>query len=458
MAYKVPQVNRAVHLVFALLLIVATLGFTIAPASSPRHGTEADAATFDGQPATFTATAATIGPRVTRTTWQSSIGGARIECRTETTLTGFEFSFEVQNGWTHRLDSLDIRLPEIAGASDTRIYSPLRGGMDIAPSEGWTQGSSGNWPGAGYMAGVTFHNKAETLALTYLNRQLKPVMCFWFASRGNVNPFLRYRLDLDPGESITLSADYRVMQGGPATHWSHYRQYRLMPFMRDMGIPEATLDLPPGHIAYSNWTDDIRRDVAAAKAKGAAAYIQWSPPDAHSYFYNPYPPSLPWFNDLPAPGLPVGVLINPFVSPPLLADRVALTTDARYTHTNLQLDLGANRAYNARLRDALKARNVSLAFFDTGGEPGPRQGHEWLRLLSDWKRAGISVLPETSCDIAAYCTGVWMEYPYSRGRYDLARVVTPKATLTVHTNWDDPGWAEHATKQGLRPIIHVEGL
>jgi hypothetical protein len=229
-----------------------------------------------------------------------------------------------------------------------------------------------------------------------------------------------------------------------------------MPFMRDLNIPEATLDLPPGPIAYSNWTDDIRRDVAAAKAKGAAAYIQWSPPDGHSYYYSPYPPSLPWFNDLPAPGLPVGVLINPFVSPPLLADGVALTTDARYTHTNLALDLGANRAYNARLRDALKARGVSVVFWDTGGEPGPRQGHEWLKLLADWKRAGISILPETSCDVASWATGVWMEYPYSRGRYDLARVVTPKATLTVHTNWDDPGWAEHATKQGLRPIIHID--
>jgi hypothetical protein len=440
------------------LAALACLGFTFAPASAPRQGTEADAAVLDGQPVAFTRSAEQLGQRVTRVVQHSTSGGVRVECRTETVATGLLFEFTVTNGWTQRLDSIDIRLPEVGTPPDTRIYSPLRGGSvaDVG------QGSTGNWPGPAYSPIVTAYSGDDALALTYLNRQLKPVQCFWFQGQGWWNPFLRYRLDLDPGESITLTADYRIMQGGPAAHWAYYRQYRLMPFMRDLDIPEATLDLPPGPIVYSNFTDDIRRDVAAAKAKGAAAFIQWSPPDAHSYFYNPYPPSLPWFEDLPAPGLPVGVLINPFVSPPLLADRVALTTEARYSHTNLMLNLGGNRAYNARLMAALRQRGVALAFFDTGGEPSPRNSHEWLRLLADWKRAGISILPETSCDVAVWTTGGMTLFPYGWNDIDLARTVTPKGTITCYMNTPDIrngiDWRDDAARRGVRPIIHIDTL
>jgi hypothetical protein len=439
------------------ILALACLGFTFAPASAPRQGTEADAAVLDGQPVQFRRSAEQLGQRVTRVVQHSQSGGVRVECRTELVATGLLFEFTITNGWTQRLDSIDLRLPEVGTPPDTRIYSPLRGG---SVADGG-QGSTGNWPGPAYSPIVTVYSGDDTLALTYLNRQLKPVSCFWFAGKGWFNPFLRYRLDLDPGETITLTADYRIMQGGPTAHWSYFRQYRLMPFMRDLNIPEATLDLPPGPIAYSNWTnpEDMTAALAKAKAGGAAAFIQWSPPDGSSYFYDPYPPHFSWFEALPAnPPIAVGVLVNPFVSPPLKADRVALLTDARYSHTNLQLDLGANRAYNARLMAALKQRGVTLAFWDTGGEPSPRNSHEWLRLLADWKRAGISILPETSGDIAAWTTGITMEYPYSRGNYDIPRAVTPKATLTVHTNWDDPGWVEDAERKGLRPIIHIDTL
>jgi hypothetical protein len=126
----------------------------------------------------------------------------------------------------------------------------------------------------------------------------------------------------------------------------------------------------------------------------------------------------------------------------------------------------ANREYTARLRDALVARGVSLAFWDTGGQPSPREGHEWLRILASWRRAGISILPETSCDVAAWATGYWMEYPYSWGTHEIARTVTPRAILTGHTNYQDiraiggraVEWKDDAAAKGLRPIVHIDTL
>lgn len=439
------------------ILAIACLGWAFAPAASPRHGTEADAAILEGQPVTFTRSAEQLGPRVTRLVQHSTTGGVRVECRTETTATGLAFEFTVTNGWTHRLDRIDFRLPEIGTPEGTRIYNPLRGGSvaDVGA------GNTGNWPGPAYSPIVTAFKGDDALGLTYLNRQLKPVQCYWFQGEGWWHPFLRYSLDLDPGESITLTADYRIIAGGTAGHWKYYRQYRLAPMMRDLGIPETTVDLPPGPLVYSNWTDDIRRDVAAAKAKGAAAYIQWSPPDGSSYYYNPYPPQLPWFDAIPAnPPIPVGVLVNPFISPPLRADATGLLASGTYTHTNLQLDLGGNRQYNARLMAALRARGVTLAFWDTGGEPSPRQGHEWLRLIRDYRKAGIGVLAETSCDLAAWTSGYYIEYPYSWNDKALARTVTPKATLTAYMNNPDirngTDWKDDAARRGVRTITHID--
>lgn len=474
MVYHLWQFIRYVHdegrgwFILLPLILAVSAGWDIAPAHQPKRGLEADAAVVDGKPVAFKRIGEVLGVRVTRTSWRATAGDARVELREERKDNGRDFEITVHNGWTSRLDTLDIRLPEIRGPVGSRITSSFRGGATAEAPSSWVQGNGSTWPGAGFSPIVSIEGAGETLGITYLSRSLTPTLCFWFAGpNGEVNPFLRYQLSLQPGESITLSASYRIMPGGAADHQKYYRRHFLAPFMADVGIPEASLDLPPGPIVYSNWTapEDMRASLERAKAGGAAAFIQWSPPSGRAYYYDPYPPHFSWFESLPVArdvGIRTGVLINPFVSPPLAADKIALVADAPYIETNLRLDLAATRDYHARLRDALVARGVSLAFWDTGGQPSPRKGHEWLRLMADWKRAGIAIMPETSCDVAAWATGIWMEYPYSWGTYEVAKTVTPKAILAGHRNTPDVrngiDWRDDAGAKGLRPIIHLDTL
>jgi hypothetical protein len=478
--------------VLAVCLHAHAAVFNLAAPSAIGSGTEATAAVLvdtatdkpdalSSIPATFTLSDQTVvtstpTASVTSSTWKSNIGGIVAKCLTQTTPSGYVLAFTLTNGWTHRMEQADFRIPQIFTAADpaNRVETPFRGGSATSLAMDWAkgQGNTGNWPGTAYSPLLTIWNDRtqDTLAITFFNKAMVPVFVYWFSgangdgSQQSLTPILRCFPRLQPGQSVTIGADYRVTTGGPAAHAAYYRQNILTPFMKELGIPEAMAPLGDGPIAMTaTGADHFAASVAAAQAGGASAYIQWAAPDGLAAYYNPYPPAFDWFQSIKPSTFPVGVMINPFISPRIATDSVALTDSGR-PMINLHLNLAApdTRLYLARLRDELVKRGVTLAFWDTGGEPDACGGHEWLKVLSGWKQAGIAIMPESSCDVAAWTTGLWMEYPYSWGDYALPRVVTPQATLAAHTNTVDVrggiDWKDDAKAKGVRPIIDVAEL
>jgi len=394
---------------------------------------------------------------------------------------GYGFEVTISNGLTHRITSIDIQLPQIRTRYDeaNRVYVPLRGGQSTAWNAGeWGkgQGNSSMWPSTAFSPIVTLWNEKtqETLGITFFSRTLTPAMVYWASGptterrEQQMNPFLRLLPGLEPGQTLTVRAEYVEMKGGPAAHQKKYREEVLAPFMKEAGIPEAAGLPEKGPIAEGPTVErgHMRATLASAQALGVSTYIQWSPPDGSSEFYNPYAAQLPWFQELAVskefPAMKVGVLINPFITPPLKSDAFALKSP--HTYTNLKLDLAApaNREYAARLRDELVKRGISVAFWDTGNGPEQGKTYEWLKLLANWKRAGIAIMPETSCDLAAWTTGLWMEFPYSWGDYGLAKTVCPQATLAAHTNSPDVregvDWKEDAVRKGVQPILDLNDM
>jgi hypothetical protein len=463
------------------------MSFDFAPPSTPNRGTEAysgiltDTAKDTSDklnfvPITFGKVQLTFNNLLITSIWNSSQGNVVVTCSTAKTDTGLAFTFTITNGLTHRLNSIDLRLPEITTAADPflRIASPYRGGSTVPWSNDWTkgQGNSSVWPGTAFSPIVTPWNDRtkDTLAISFFNRSLMPVMLYWFSGSGAgntqcLNPVLRALPALGPGETATFSAEYRIMKGGPAAHAAYYRQNVLAPFMKELGIPEANSPLQgPGSIAMTaTGADNVLANVAAAHKAGASAYIQWAAPDGAADFYNPYPAQFPWFDSLgKVQGLPVGCLINPSISPRFPSDNAAFRNGHQWSNVHVNLAADDVRLALARLRDHLVQRGVTIAFWDCGGSPDACSGHEWLKVLSSWKQAGIAIMPESSCDVAAWTTGLWMEYPYSWNDYTLPKIVTPNAALAAHTNTVDVrggiDWKDDAKAKGVRPIVDVAEL
>lgn len=486
--------KRLPAILFALFLALTCRAgaFDFSAPNAAGHGTEAVSAILadtaadaadkpNATPATFALTNQTIvssdpaGASVTSSTYQSTPGKVAITCLTQKTPAGYSFMFTITNGLAYRLDQVDIRLPEISTAADpaNKIMSPFRGGSVVTWATDWQQGqgNSSLWPGTAFSPISTAWNDrtGDTLAITFFNKALVPVFVYWFSGgdgqRQYLNPFLRCFPRLQPGQSVSIGAEYRVTTGGPLAHAKYYRENVLAPFMKELSIPEAKSTLGPGPIAMTaTGADQFTASADAAQAAGACAYIQWAAPDGLAAYYNPYPPQFEWFNSLGKPRtstIPIGVLINPFISPRVPADKIALINPSGPL-TNLHINVGADdvRLSLARLRDALATRGVTIAFWDTGSGPDGCSGHEWLKLLASWKAAGVAIMPETSCDLAAWTTGLWMEFPYSWGTYAVPRAVTPGADLCSHTNFVDikngVDWKQDARSKGVRPIITVE--
>lgn len=411
-------------------------------------------------------------------TWVDRGSGLRIDVAAEVSAERCLCAIEITNGLKYRIDQVDLQLPQIVTPSSPAIegYTTFRGGAPAPWSPGdWStgQGNTSIWPGTAFSPLATFWRPetGETLAITFFNARLVPSMVYWFsgaASPGQqqLNPFLRVLPQLQPGESASFSCEMQLLAGGPPAHWADYRIRSLMPFMTSLGVAEAAGPMV-GEVGSSGWVSagQLAATIQTFLALGIKDYIQWSPPDGASTYYNPEVPQLPWYSELAAAsklsGLnTLGVLINPFISPPLAFDD-AIQGGGK-TLANLRLDFEAsdNRLYYARMCAVLAARGIKTAFWDTGGGPGNVNPHAWLKMLQRWKAAGISVLAETSCDLNAYVAGVWMEYPYSWGMYDAAKAICPKASLMAMTNdVDDRGgvhWYVDAEAKGVLPIVSYE--
>ena len=192
---------------------------------------------------------------VTESTWKSDVGNVGVKCVTKKTAAGVAFEVTITNGITHRIESLDIQLPQIRTPYDeaNKIYMPFRGGRSIVWNQGeWPkgQGNSSVWPSSAFSPIVTLWNDRtqDTFAITFFNRALAPAIMFWFSGptenqqhekQQQLNPFLRLLPMLDPGQTLTVTADYAQITGGPAAHQKRYREETLAPFMKELSIPEA---------------------------------------------------------------------------------------------------------------------------------------------------------------------------------------------------------------------------
>jgi hypothetical protein len=314
--------------------------FTFSPADSVEAGTNAEEAVVSTPAGARTVklarTGQTISKRVTTTTFAAA--GMSVTCKTTALATLTRMAIEIANG-PGRLESIDFRLPQIHTEADPEnaILSPFRGGdLTPWPSDHWEPGNSSTWPGPAFSPLLTVWNRRtlDTVGITYFSKTLTPAMLYWFAGPGgnshHLTPFVRYFPALEPFESITLTVEYATFRGGPAAHYERYRRDHLAPFMAALGIPEAPGALPAGRpIVRCAWSDPgtLAGKIRDAQAAGASAFIQWSPPDGHSVYYNPYPPALPWFEEFAAVDAVIPLLRrrSPWIRMPLSATTAGST-------------------------------------------------------------------------------------------------------------------------------------
>lgn len=394
-----------------------------------------------------------------------------------------EIQISVQNHSQHAEAVPTIRLPTIQAVSPRptyRIYSPFRGGRD----GGWGSGSSATWPGPAYSPIVTLHDgqRGDTLAITFANSKAAKMELFWLADAAAgfqwFNPFLRPQVLLQPGESIEFTVEYRIMTGGPPAHWARYRA-QFLQFMTSCGYAESVARpyADRAWIAMSDWVPrgKLFANMARAKARGAAAYLQWSPPDGKAAYYEPLTSRFAWAEDAvlsaDAPPLPWGVLINPHISPRVPAvetlDRDLLQPLPVFDGVHFRIDAHHPEtwAYLVRHAEWLRKARVTMAFWDTGGAPeGGMSTHQWMRVLHLFRRHTINIFAETSCDIASHITDYYFEFlnepKAGWSDYQLAKAVTPNAVLTVHDNMQpstDAAWVQKAWSLGVVPVVKMLG-
>lgn len=418
----------------------------------------------------------------------SDIGEAKAVCKTTWTKSLLAFTFTVTAG-TMLIESIDFRLPELivplAAGISNKLHSPFKGGSYMPLG---SQGATGNWPGTNFTPTVTVWRESaagkagDTAALTFFNPALVRVQAYWFSGDGvspvggaaqYFNSFLRYFVGLLPGQSATFSAEIRFITGGAQAHWADYRSRYLAPFMRGTLQIEEAAGCINGPVVRDDWAPagQLPGKVDKALAIGATTYMMWAPGDGSSVQYNPYPPSLDYFQDLgktPTAGklAHMGVLVNHFITPLIPSDGFALDSgvDAkgqRFPLTNLWLNLqhDLNWEYFRKLGKALAVRGVDIAFWDCGGEPPAGvSGLAWLRLLALWMELGIATMTEGGPDVAVWITGLWLEDAYRGdvGNYDVIKAICPQASLCVYSGGD--GWAAAARVRGLWPIQDIKAV
>jgi hypothetical protein len=345
--------------------------------------------------------------------------------------------FNIQNGFRNHLRQIDFRLQEVYIQGETNIHHPVNGGATYQlPSDVWEPGNAALWPITAFSPILTVWNSMGTYALTYFNDALVPVGAYWFSGPGAFNPFLRYKVDLLPGESITLTATAKVTTGGREAHWQAYRK-TLAAFMEKLGVPEAVGKIK-GTTISDDWSPYLATKLQRVVDSGIKSFIMWAPGDDYSELYNPYPPSLPWYKTFYKPeGLDVfGVLLNPNITPFILCDELFIKggytemgSVRPYTNFYVNPMHPKNIAFVDSLLSDLESRGVNLAFWDMGNGPDHYKGMVWVSILLHARSKGIAFMCETSNDIAAWITGYYLEWPPDELSNTMIRAICPKASI-----------------------------
>jgi hypothetical protein len=321
-------------------------------------------------------------------------------------------------------------------------YSPIAAFYDTATSNG-----------AGIVA---FNNQLDTTKVS------------WVLSNQWVTPASHMSPNLDHGQSVTFNMAEMTGTNMPNGVASFYRNTYLAPFMATLGIPEANYN-KSGVWGSANWVNspDTLTSVVqtAMKIDDITGWVQWSPADGDTPFYEGYDPSnpdFPWSKDVLATsklsGLQgFGVLIDPFESARTHNSNGSVTQVAQ------SLDDPAVQALLMTQRNAMVKQGINFAYWDTGGQPRDGSNMSWLNVLEDFKRVGITVAPESSCDIAGWITGAVMGDAYTWNSFAISHAVTPNATMFMVQNADDSKvingqtvqWWDDAQSKGVVPILNT---
>jgi hypothetical protein len=327
------------------------------------------------------------------------------------------FHSRVENGWAFDLKSITFRMPTITAPApeQTRVLDAFGGGRE----RDWNWGDGVCNDGLGYFRSsslVVYYDQRSTagVCVEYFDDRLRNFELHWNVSGKECRPWLDCNcFVLDKG----CAADFgfrmkKYAQGLPDMALDAYRTQRLMPLMARYGIPEGRLETT-GPWTSSGWPLDgnIVKAVARAKALGSHGYIQWAAPDGEGD-YEPFPERFEWFAGVKKAsklGIPLGVLIDPNESPRLDQRAKHWALDRRYLPNHvapMAYGAASAEAYLLKMRDNLVANGVSMAFWDTGGLPYKHATVEqYLNLLYQWKRGGITILQEAVRDHAAFITG-----------------------------------------------------
>lgn len=408
---------------------------------------------------------------VIRQTWATADGQIIIKFAMTQSADTRRITMSLTNNGAARITQIAVNLPYVWTdvTPDHAVLSSFRGGTDLPwPTEGYTHQDGGIWPGFCYSPLAVFYNRktGEGVGLTAFNSQLHDTKVSWVLSSVRAAGTVRFWPNLDKGSSASYQMELYRASNMPQAQLERYRKVFLAPFMARKGIPQADYRKSGVWASSNAGPNETIVDVARRVVSlGASGMVQWSPPDGKTPYYEPFHPGFPWAKYLletsKVPGLEaVGVLINPYIS--LRIDN----GDGTVRQEDQYLDDPAVQKLIRAQRDDLVSRGVTFAFWDMGFGPRNGSGALWLDMLWKWKRVGITVAPESSCDLAGWVTGAVLHYPYTWPNLLVARTVTPNATQFVTQHWETPReingrqvqWWQDAESKGFVPILIEEQL
>jgi hypothetical protein len=408
----------------------------------------------------------------------SAENGGIVVTATMKTLNGMNtMDATVTNNTSLRVTQVLFGMPRIYANvnSNFATMSGFHGGT-VNPwptTSGYTSQDGGTWPGVDYSPIAAFYDSSTNngVGIVAFNNQLDTTKVSWVLSNQWVTPGSRMWPNLDKGQSVTFNMAEVSGTNMPTDVGTFYRSMYLAPFMATLGIPEANY-VKTGVWGDADWVNapDTLTSVVqnAMSTDGVSGWVQWSPSDGDTPFYEGYDPAspdFPWTKDVLATsklsGLQgLGVLIDPFESARVHNPNGTVTQVAQ------SLDDPAVQSLLLTQRNAMVKLGINFAYWDTGGQPRNGSNMGWLNTLLEFKRVGITVAPEASCDIAAWITGAVMGDAYTWNSFTFSKAVTPNATMFMVQNSDASEvingktvqWWDDAQSKGIVPILNVTQL
>ncbi|WP_428938723.1 hypothetical protein [Fontivita pretiosa] len=412
--------------------------------------------------------------------WMDKAYGTRVNDHTWRTPDGVEvravlstlqpdrivWQISMSGDWTRRHEApIEIHLPwlQTAPRDSLRVYSPYFGGRIVdwnLPRGQWQHGNAGAWPGYAYSPLMIFYDDRDGsgVGVTAWNDQLVFTHINWVISGdGQAGPFVSFHPYLDRGQTLNAVLEIRKYEKGlPDAHLHHYRQAFLLPWMDKLKITEATCDVV-GPWTSSDWPSvdgrqyrrgDLCRIVRGLMNNGARGYIQWSSgePRPETYVFEPDHRKYPWFAEYAAASTLLNGNFGCLIAPQF--------TGMDGTPANFRA--ARHRQFIDKLRADLKAAGVRYVYWDAAQCPQGTwwwiEPFDWLQLMLDWRAEGITVIPESSSDVAVVASGATLFYPAELHDQRMPGIITPRGKIFM-LNSARIDWIQPALERGFVPIM-----